>query len=63
MNHESRPAAADDTVTYLPPVEPAEQETVDGGFYFKPYTPIGNRADVGCGTMVLIDRMFPIVQR
>ena len=34
-----------------------EIEAVAGG-YFTTFEPIGSRPDVGCGTMVLIDRLI-----
>lgn len=37
-----------------------EIEAVAGGFYAGSYEPIGDRRVVGCGTMVLIDRMIKL---
>jgi hypothetical protein len=38
-----------------------EIEAVAGGFYAGSYEPIGDRRVVGCGTMVLIDRMIKVL--
>ncbi len=35
-----------------------EIEAVAGGLYTAPFQPIGDRRVVGCGTMVLIDRLI-----
>ena len=35
-----------------------EIEAVAGGFFAGSYAPIGDRRVVGCGTMVLIDRLI-----
>lgn len=35
----------------------AEINTVAGGLY-APYEPLGDRSVVGCGTMVLLDRLM-----
>jgi len=35
-----------------------EIEAVAGGLYMTPFQPIGDRRVVGCGTMVLIDRLI-----
>jgi hypothetical protein len=40
-------------------VEPSDLETVEGGLgLFPNYIPLGDRSVVGCGTMILIDRML-----
>ncbi len=39
-------------------VEQAELSTVEGGALMQLPVPMGDRTTDGCGTMILIDRMF-----
>jgi hypothetical protein len=39
-------------------VEATELSTVEGGAFVQSPVPMGDRMTDGCGTMILIDRMF-----